>query len=171
MSKQMQMPPNGGKTYLTTEAELARFNIDKEDAWCHEDGDRSKPCADCGGRIYIHFRLAEAFFIVRTALGLPIKWSSGYRCLEKQERLYRNASQEERDQGLVAKPGTSPHHRGAGDWVKPDRFANPTEWGKFIVSTLKEYGRAVRVGCLRYRSFAHVDVLNELDGKPSGIRW
>lgn len=162
------------KTYLTTPEELAPYHIDKEDAWCHEDGDRSKPCRHCGGQIRIHVKLAEAFLMVRTAAGIAIKWSSGFRCNAKQRFLYEHASAEEKADGLVAPPGSSPHEKAAaGDWTNPDTRRWPTAkaWGEFILATLTKAKIAVRIGCLRYKSFAHVDVLNLLEGKPSGIRW
>ncbi|MNS92428.1 D-alanyl-D-alanine carboxypeptidase [compost metagenome] len=136
----------GGKTHATTAAELAPYNVLPNEAAC--------PCC---GKIYVSFAVLRRFKRVRDAVNHALTITSGYRCNASQTYIWKRAPLWERLAGLVAKPGSSPHEYGeALDVAKPSQFRTPTDWGRFIV----EVNRGdIRVGCLKYKGFAHMDTL------------
>lgn len=151
-----------GKTHATTAAELAPYHVLPSEAAC--------PCC---GRIYVSFAVLRRFKVIRETVGHALTITSGFRCNASQTAIYKRASLKERLLGLVAKPGHSPHEHGeALDVAKPSQFATPTLWGRFIVDTLKKHGMAVRVGCLKYKGFAHMDTMNLVRAAlGTGILW
>lgn len=143
-----------GKSHATTAEELVPYHVSVHEAMCKEaDG---TPCRDCGGRIYLSFAVLRRFARVRNYVGQAVTIGSGYRCKAHQTRLWNEASQEDRDAGMVAFPGSSPHEFGEAIDTYPTAGYTPLTWGRLIVELNKG---DIRVGCYHYPWGAHMDTM------------